>query len=506
MVINSESQQLGILVAFIPNKIPKMKTIKISILFSFLISMMSYGQEQDSTVVFKKRVLESTEVDFMASYYDQDGTHSAVSGGIGSEKLNDFATNIIVAMPLNDDDVLTVDLGLSAYTSASSSNINPFNSTSGASGGGGGDDNDDDRNTAASNAGPTPWQASSGASGNDQLLSAVATYAHSSDDRNFIWNADVSFSNEYDYTSVGFGGGVAKLFNEKNTEVSVKANAYIDQWRPIYPTELHEYSLYGSNFQNQGYFNGITILDQNGVASTDYLPSKFTPVTSVNRNSYSASFAFSQVLTKNFQFSVFFDVLQQQGLLSSPYHRTYFADKPHYYIGQPQYINEYTSPSNAGVYELADDIERLPDNRFKLPIGARFNYYINEHFIVRTYYRYYTDDWDLKAHTFNIEVPVKLSDKFTAYPMYRYYSQTQAKYFAPYQTHLSTEQFYTSDFDLSTFSANQYGFGVSYTDLFTKAQIFSFGMKNIDFRFNHYVRSDGLTANIGTIGFKFVLQ
>jgi hypothetical protein len=470
-----------------------MKIIK-TVFLLFLITTLSYGQEKDSTVVFKKRVLESAEVDFMASYYDQDGTHSAVSGGIGSEKLNDFATNIVVAMPLNDDDVLTVDLGLSAYSSASSSNINPFNSTSGASG--------DD----ASGKGPTPWQASSGASGNDELLSAVATYAHSSDNRNFIWNADVSFSNEYDYTSVGFGGGVTKLFNEKNTEVSVKANAYIDQWRPIYPTELNEYSLYGSNFQNQGYLYGITILDQNGEASKGYLPSKFAPVTSVNRNSYSASFALSQVLTKNFQISIFFDVLQQQGLLSSPYHRTYFADKPHYYIGQPQYISHYTSPSNIGVYELADDIERLPDNRFKLPIGARFNYYINEHFIVRTYYRYYTDDWDLKAHTFNIELPVKISDKFTAYPMYRYYTQTQAKYFAPYQTHLSTEQFYTSDFDLSTFSANQYGFGVSYTDLFANARIFSFGLKNIDFRYNHYVRSDGLTADIGTIGFKFVLQ
>ncbi|PVX47622.1 uncharacterized protein DUF3570 [Flavobacterium sp. 103] len=479
-----------------------MKIIKVLFLFLFLIASISYGQEKDSTVVFKKRVLESTEVDFLASYYDQDGIHSAVSGGIGSEKLNDFATNITVAMPLNDDDVLTVDLGLSAYSSASSSNINPFNSTStGASGSSGGDD---DNGTNFSN--PTPWLASSGASKSDQLLSAVATYTHNSDDRNFIWNGDVSFSNEFDYTSVGFGGGVTKLFNDKNTEVSLKGNVYLDQWRPIYPTELHEYSLYGSNFQNQGYLNGVTILDQNGQPSKDYLPSKFETISSVNRNSYSASFAFSQVLTKNFQFSVFFDVLQQQGLLSTPYHRTYFADKSHYYIGQPQYINEYTSPGNVGVYELADDIERLPDNRFKLPIGARFNYYINEHFIVRTYYRYYTDDWDLKAHTFNIEIPVKISDKFTAYPMYRYYTQTQAKYFAPYQTHLSTEQFYTSDFDLSTFSANQYGFGVSYTDLFTKAQIFSFGLKNIDFRFNHYVRSDGLTANIGTIGFKFVFQ
>ncbi|WP_264564055.1 DUF3570 domain-containing protein [Flavobacterium sp. N3904] len=481
-----------------------MKIYKIVFLFIF-VSSLSYSQEKDTTVVFKKRVLESAEVDFMASYYNQDGTHSAVSGGIGSEQLTDFASNIVVSMPLNDDDVLTVDLGLSAYTSASSSNINPFNSTStGASGGGGGDD---DRKVAAmGNGNPTPWQASSGASGNDELLAVIANYTHNSDDRNFIWNADVSFSNEFDYTSFGFGGGVSKLFNNKDTEVSVKANAYIDQWRPIYPTELEQYALYGSNFQNQGYLNGVTILDQNGQPSKGYLPSKFETITSVNRNSYSVSFAFSQVVSKKFQFSVFFDLLQQQGLLSTPYHRTYFADNQHYYIGQPQYINEYTSPSNTGVYELADDIERLPDNRFKIPIGARFNYYINERFIVRTYYRYYTDDWNLKANTFNIEIPIKISEKFTAYPMYRYYSQTQSKYFAPYQTHLSTEKYYTSDYDLSTFYANQYGFGVSYTDLFTTAQVFSFGLKNIDFRFNHYLRSDGLYANIATIGFKFVLQ
>jgi hypothetical protein len=69
-------------------------------------------------------VLENTEVDVLLSYYNQDGVHSAVNGGIGSEKLSDIASNV-VAVPLNDDDVLTFDVGISAYTSASSSN-NPY--------------------------------------------------------------------------------------------------------------------------------------------------------------------------------------------------------------------------------------------------------------------------------------------------------------------------------------------------------------------------------------------
>jgi hypothetical protein len=455
--------------------------IKIIALF-ILMSVSAFAQDKEPE--FKKRVLENIEVDFLTSYYDQDGARSAVSGGLGSEKLADVALNIIVAMPLNDDDVLTVDLGISAYTSASSSNINPYDS----------------------GANPTPWQASSGASQSDQLVSAVVNYSHNSDSRNFIWNTDVSFSNEYDYTSIGFGGGIASLFNEKNTELSLKVNAYLDQWRPIYPKELDEYAIYGSNFVNQGYLAGRSIFNQNGLSTSAYAPSAFESISSVKRNSFSAALGFSQVLTKKLQVSFFTDIVQQQGLLSSPYHRIYFADKANFYIGQPQYISNYENASNVGVYKLADDIERLPDSRFKIPVGARLNYYLSEKFIIRTYYRYYSDNWNIQAHTANIELPIKLSDRFTVSPMYRYYAQTASKYYAPNETHLSTEKYYTSDADLAAFDANQYGFGINYTDIFTAAKIWEFGIKNIDFRFNHYERSDHLQANIASIAFKFIMQ
>ncbi len=456
----------------------KMK--KLILVLVLLNSVFSFAQEKDSTKVFKKRVLESVEVDFLASYYQQEGTHSAVSGGIGSEKLTNVASNIVISIPLNEDDVLTVDAGISAYSSASSSNINPYDNG----------EEEDIGNIATGK--PTPWQASSGASSMDALVSLVANYSHSSDNRNFIWNTDVSFSNEYDYTSVGFGGGITKLFNNKNSEVSLKANAYIDQWRPIYPIEFRDF-----------YSMSSYVYDQNGNHSTAYT-NQFTPWTSTNRNSYSASFGFSQVLTKKSQFSIFFDLLQQEGKLSTPYQRMYFADKANFYVGDPQYIPVYSTTANKGAYQLADDIERLPNSRFKVPIGLRWNYYINEKMALRTYYRYYWDNWDITAHTASIELPYKITDKFTVFPMYRYYAQKQSKYFAPFETHLSTEEYYTSDYDLSTFNANQYGFGVNYTDIFGTAKILGIAIKNIDFRFNHYDRSDGLSSNIATIGIKFI--
>jgi len=493
---------------------------KIGIIIAFIVTSVSFAQ-QDSTTVYKKRVLESTEIDFLLSYYSQDGDNASVTGGIGTEELTDITPTIVVSYPLNDDDILTVDFGISSYTSASSSNLNPWDS-SGASNGEDDDDDDDEdddddgfRNADSVIEG-SPWVASSGASEQDVWVGGSVSYSHSSDDRNFIWSGHVSFSTEYDYTSIGFGGAVTKLFNEKNTEISIGAQAYIDTWNPQYPTELDSY-LEAEGDLNDGFFSGVTIwgvndadeiyaIDKSGDPLTNWAPENFSLISDKGRNSYSTTINFSQILSKKAQFSLFLDVVYQQGWLANPMQRVYFADKNNYYIGNPDDIPVYETKENMGVFHLADDIERLPDTRFKTPIGFRFNYFINEFLIIRTYYRYYFDDWGVNSHTANIEIPIKIGGKFTIYPSYRYYTQTAADYFAPYNEHLSTSEFYTSDYDLSEFDANQYGFGVSYTDIFTKAHVWKFGIKNIDLRFHQYDRSNGLSAWIISGGIKFVMQ
>ena len=478
---------------------------------ALILALLFFGKivaQQDSTKVYKKRVLETTEVDFLTSYYAQDGDNASVTGGIGNEHLTDFASSIIVNLPLNADDVLTIDAGFSAYTSASSSNGNPFDQ-SGASGNGDDDDDDDDddrQNRAAGDITGSPWVASSGASKSDVWGTINAAYSHSSDDRNLIWNANASVATEYDYFSLGFGGGVLKQFNEKNTTLGLNANVYLDTWNPIYPTELKAYDDVNGDL-SQGFFNGVTILDQNGTASADWSPVEgFGLIEDKSRNSYSASLSFSQILSKNAQISLFLDVIKQQGWLGNPLQRVYFGDVDNYYIGNANSINNYTSPSNTDVFQLADDIERLPSNRIKTPIGMRFNYYVNETFVLRTYYRYYFDDWGVTSHTASVEVPIKITDKFTLYPSYRYYTQTAADYFAPYEENLSTNEFYTSDYDLSEYSANQFGFGVSYTDIFAKAHLWNFGLKSIDLKFYQYDRNTTFTSSIISAGFKFVMD
>jgi hypothetical protein len=417
-----------------------------------------WAQEEQQANTYKKRVLETTEVDFLSSYYGQQGDNAAVSGGIGNEELTDVTGTFVVSIPLNDDDVLVIDAGVSAYTSASSSNINPFD---------GGQVAD-------------PFVASSGASGSDLWSSLKGVYTHSSDDRNDIWSAQLSVAAEYDYFSIGFGGSYTKLFNEKNTELSLNTSVYLDNWNTIYPIELRPFTPNGI-----GSFRASEITGNN-----NYAPN-FSTFDKTNRNSYAAGLGFSQILHKNIQGSLALDLVQQQGLLSTPFQRVYFAD---------------VADSFVEGFQLADDIERLPDTRFKVALGGRLNWYLNETFTLRTFYRYYLDDWGIRSNTASVELPIKITQQFTLYPSYRYYDQTAADYFAPYETHLSTATFYTSDFDLSKYVANQFGMGVNYTDIFTGAHVWKFGLKSIDLKFYQYDRDTTFTSFIITGGVKFVME
>lgn len=70
----------------------------------------------------------------------------------------------------------------------------------------------------------------------------------------------------------------------------------------------------------------------------------------------------------------------------------------------------------------SDHQKTLPDNRFKLPIGVRANYFLGVKVTLWTYYKYYTDDWDLKSNTISLETPVKISTFVSLSPLYIYYS------------------------------------------------------------------------------------
>jgi hypothetical protein len=413
---------------------------------------------------YKKRVLDKTELNILSSYYAQDGENAAVTGGRGTEELTDIAPTITISIPLNDDDVLSIDATVSAYTSASSSNVNPFDGSGRAN----------------------PFVESTGPSRQDTWFGLSADYSHSSDDRNKIWSTNLSFATEYDYTSIGFGGSYTRLFNQKNTEVKLRGNVFIDFWSPQYPTELGESNnqiLDGGNINPNANINKYTI-----EGNPDFNTS-FKNFDNINRNTFNLGVNFSQILSKSIQTSFISDVVFQQGLLSTPHQRVMFADI------EDSFIEDFT---------LGNDIEQLPESRFKIALANRTNFYINQTFILRSYYRFYTDDWGITSHTFDIELPIKIGMKYTIYPSYRFYSQTKADYFYGFNEALSTSEFYTSDFDLAEYNAHQFGLGFKYYDPLNNFKVGGFGLKSINLNFNQYRRnSQNFDAYFTSIGLSF---
>jgi hypothetical protein len=369
---------------------------------------------------------EPIEIDFLVNYYSQDGDHSPVTGGKGTEQLTESSPMVIVHIPYANGQKLSVTTGFSAYSSASTGYID---------------------------------MVMSGESSSDIRGFVNADYSWQSDDKISTYGILMGGSVEYDYRSFSIGGQYTRQFANGNSEISLKAKAFFDEVDLIYPIE----------FRPPGQEDGDNL-------GTD------------KRYTYNLSAVYSQVLSTRAQMSIAFEPTIQNGFLSTAFHRVYFA----------------------GADQAA--LEKLPDSRVKFPLSLRLNYYMDDWIISRSFYRYYTDDFGITAHTFNQEFPIRFNQTYSIIPFYRFSTQSESDYFAPYGEHSGLDEFYTSDFDLSGFNSHKFGLGFRYYPL---KGLGSFGVplldsgisvKKFELRVAQYNRSDGLKSINATLGLSFQLR
>lgn len=252
---------------------------KIILTVGLLASMLRgvYAQTTDDKAKYQKRKLKLEEVNLVSSYYGQDGNNSAVTGGIGTEKLGDFANSIDLKLSFIDrksrQHNVSVDFNIDHYTSASSDNIDPLTI--------------------------------SGASRSDTHIYPSVSWNIKNDATRTTHGLSYSYSTEYDYHSNGINFNFAKISKDNNREFSLKAGAFLDTWTAILPAELRP----------PGYGSG---------ADGDRDPVAYKP-----RNSYNLALSLSQIINKRLQLLFTIEPAFQQGLLSTPYHRVYFTDGSH---------------------------------------------------------------------------------------------------------------------------------------------------------------------------------
>src|SRR6476660_6344291 len=169
------------------------------------IGILSAFSQNTDTSAYKSRKLQLDEIDFVSGYYKQNGNNSAVTGGIGTEDLTDFANTIELKFSKYDKKLrkhnLSFELGVDHYTSASSDKIDPYTISS--------------------------------ASHADTRIYPTITYGITNEQKGNAVSFNGSFSNEFDYQSIGVGAGFTKTSKDKNTEIGLKVQGYLDNLKVI---------------------------------------------------------------------------------------------------------------------------------------------------------------------------------------------------------------------------------------------------------------------------------
>src|ERR1700704_4274178 len=96
--------------------------MKIKYLFIGMLSAALAVKAQEPDSVFQKKNISKTDIQLLFSYYSQDGNNSAVTGGIGTEKLSVYAPNLS-AVHSRGKNTIKLDGGVDVITSASTDNI-----------------------------------------------------------------------------------------------------------------------------------------------------------------------------------------------------------------------------------------------------------------------------------------------------------------------------------------------------------------------------------------------
>ena len=406
-----------------------MKKICLTLIGLYIGYFAGFAQDKTDSSKYKNHQLTFEEANIVSSYYQQDGNNSAVTGGIGTEKLTDISNSFEVKFYRYDTQLRKhswdFELGIDHYTSASSDMID--------------------------------LKANSSASHADTRIYPSVNWTRENEKKGTTIGAGVSYSHEFDYTSYSANLNFAAKTKNRNGEFSARFQGFFDQVKLVLPTELVSSIAGTSSASSSSSHHGVRY------------PSSA-------RNTFDLALSYTQVVNKRLQLAFLSDLVAQNGYLSLPFHRVYFSD--------------------GSVHQ-----EALPSSRFKLPLGVRANYFLGDKFILRAYYRFYTDNWGLTAHTASLEMPVKITPFVSLSPFYRYYTQNAVTYFAAYQAHTAADNYYTSNYDLSAFNSHFFGAGIRLTP---PKGVFGLEHLNmLELRYGHYSKNIGMQSNIISLNLKF---
>ena len=217
---------------------------------------------------------------------------------------------------------------------------------------------------------------------------------------------------------------------------------------------------------NQEFFGDLSTLTLGFTLGDDTVKATGQPdfEEALKRKRY--SLGFSQILTKQLITSFSYETVIDEGFLRNPYRRARRVDN-----NDEDLVNDFIFISPAENQLLCESAgsevggECYPETRNSEAFAIRSIYAINNRASIRGEYRIFADSWGVESNNVEIRYTQKLGSRWLIELRARQYRQSKGADF--YQDNFDfsaiTEEFYARDKELSQYSAQQFGIGISYT-------------------------------------------
>ena len=186
----------------------------------------------------------------------------------------------------------------------------------------------------------------------------------------------------------------------------------------------------------------------------------------------------SQIVTPKLILSLNYEAVTWEGFLNNPYRSVRFLD-----------------PAADTGFGLQAEV--YPGTRTSNAVSVRARYRLPWTAAAGVSYRYFTDTWEIDAHTVELDYSHELGP-WTADLRYRFYTQNEAEFYADLFPREDAQNFLARDKELSRFQSHSVGVGLSYEFLRNGTGLLERGSVNLaldHIRFSYDNFRDALEAS-----------
>lgn len=233
----------------------------------------------------------------------------------------------------------------------------------------------------------------------------------------------VNASSEFDYDSIGVAATFAYDTNNRNTTYTTGLSYNADTVKPIggVPFALSNVPTTIGTKPSSGASESKTV--------TDFL------------------FGVTQVVSRNTLLQLNFTYGQDDGYLTDPY----------------KLLSVLDSSGNLATNPYI--FEKRPDTRTRAAMLLKMVHQFNED-VLHVSYRYFSDDWGINAHTFDMRYRTELGGGHYLQPHFRYSDQSKADFYYYNLNEGTTPNYVSADYRLDDMTTTTFGikYGVEISD------------------------------------------